>query len=125
MEDGPARPARASGVKDVVHRASFNWWATTGAQGSTSNSSWTSHPNSCTTTGSSPAWSITSEWSPPQLPRDVALEVDKDHTQRLKFSCQNGLGNISNAIWSVLLSNPDLESFRKINELAATRVQPA
>ena len=62
---------------------------------------------------------------PTAAPRDVALEVDKDHTQRLKFSCQNGLGNISNAIWSVLLSNPDLESFRKINELAATRVQPA
>ena len=55
----------------------------------------------------------------------MALEVDKDHTQRLKFSCQNGLGNISNAIWSVLLSNPDVEGLRKINELAAARVQPA
>jgi hypothetical protein len=51
---------------------------------------------------------------PTAAPRDVALEVDKDHTQRLKFSCQNGHGNVSNAIWSMLLSNPDLEGLRKI-----------
>jgi len=62
---------------------------------------------------------------PTAAPRDVALEVDPDHTQRLKFSCQNGNANVSNAIWSVLLSNPDLEGLRKINELAANRVQPA
>ena len=62
---------------------------------------------------------------PTAPPRDVALEVDPDHTQRLKFSCQNGNANVSNAIWSVLLSNPDLESLRKINALAAHKVQPA
>ena len=62
---------------------------------------------------------------PTAAPRDVALEVDPDHTQRLKFSCQNDNANVSNAIWSVLLSNPDLEGLRKINELAANRVQPA
>ena len=62
---------------------------------------------------------------PTAAPRDVALEVDPDHTQRLKFSCQNGNGNVSNAIWSVLLSNPDLEGLQKINALAASRVQPA
>ena len=61
---------------------------------------------------------------PTAPPRDVALEVDPDHTQRLKFSCQNGNGNISNAIWSVLLSNPDLEGLKKISELAARKVQP-
>ena len=57
-------------------------------------------------------------------PRDVALDVDPDHTQRFKFSCQNGNGNVSNAIWSVLLSNPDLEGLKKISELAARKVQP-
>ena len=62
---------------------------------------------------------------PTAPPRDVALEVDPDHTQRLKFSCQNGNGNVSNAIWSVLLSNPDLEGLKKISELAARKVQPA
>eukprot|EP00435_Cladocopium_sp_Y103_P016515 s134_g4.t1 len=62
---------------------------------------------------------------PQAPPRDVALEVDADHTQRMMFSIQNGFGNISNAIWSVLLSNPELEGLKKINGIAAARVLPA
>eukprot|EP00435_Cladocopium_sp_Y103_P009976 s784_g2.t1 len=46
---------------------------------------------------------------------DVALEVDADHTQRLMFSIQDGKGNISKAIWSVLLSNPELSGLKQIN----------
>ena len=56
---------------------------------------------------------------PTAPPRDVALEVDSDHTHRLKFSCQEGKGNISNMIWGVLLSNPEAAGLRKIEEVAA------
>ena len=56
---------------------------------------------------------------PTAPPRDVALDVDSDHTHRLKFSCQEGKGNISNMIWGVLLSNPEAAGLRKIEEVAA------
>ena len=56
---------------------------------------------------------------PTAPPRDVALDVDSDHTHRLKFSCQEGKGNISNMIWGVLLSNPEAAGLRKIEDVAA------
>lgn len=36
-----------------------------------------------------------------------------------------GKANISNAIWPVLLSNPELEGLKKINGLAAANVKPS
>lgn len=40
------------------------------------------------------------------------------------FSIQSGKGNISKAIWSVLLSNAELENLQKTNGLAAAHVRP-
>jgi hypothetical protein len=37
-------------------------------------------------------------------------------------SQQNGLGRVSDLIWSVLLSNPEREGLLKIQQLAAKRV---
>ena len=45
--------------------------------------------------------------------------------ERLKFSVQNKMGNVSNAIWSVVVSNPELEGLKKINAVAAARALPA
>jgi hypothetical protein len=125
VEDGPARPARASGVKDVC--ASRFVQLVGEHRGTKVNLQLIlDEPpqqlyNDCVKS----RLEYYKRVEPTAAPRDVALEVDKDHTQRLKFSCQNGHGNVSNAIWSMLLSNPDLEGLRKINELAANRVQPA
>ena len=38
--------------------------------------------------------------------RDVPLKVDPNPVHRLRFSVSNGLGHVSDAIWSVVLANP-------------------
>ena len=34
------------------------------------------------------------------------------------------MGNVSDLIWSVVLSNPEKEGLKKIHEIAAARVRP-
>ena len=54
--------------------------------------------------------------------RDEALDLDYPVQERIRFSVQNGLGRVSDLIWSVLLSNPEREGLLKIQQLAAKRV---
>ena len=35
------------------------------------------------------------------------------------------MGNVSDLIWSVVLSNPEKDGLKKIHEIAAARVRPA
>ena len=56
---------------------------------------------------------------PTAPPRDIALQVDPDLTNRLMFSCQNNMGLVSSAIWQILLQNPELASLQKIGAVAA------
>ena len=39
--------------------------------------------------------------------RDVPLKVDPNPVHRLSFSISNGLGNVSDAIWNIVLANPE------------------
>ena len=56
---------------------------------------------------------------PTAAPRDIALQVDPDLTNRLLFSCQNNMGLVSAAIWQILLQNPELAALQKIGAVAA------
>ena len=50
--------------------------------------------------------------------RDVPLKVDPNPVHRLRFSVSNGMGNISDAIWSVVLANPEKAGLEGIHHLA-------
>ena len=39
--------------------------------------------------------------------RDVPLKVDPNPVHRLRFSISNGLGNVSDSIWNIVLANPE------------------
>lgn len=56
--------------------------------------------------------------------RDEALDLDPNVLERLRFSCANNLGEVSNLLWSVLLSNPEMDGLQRIQKAAAMRVLP-
>ena len=55
--------------------------------------------------------------------RDVPLKVDPNPVHRLRFSVSNGLGNVSDAIWSVVLANPEKAGLEGIHHLADQHLQ--
>ena len=55
--------------------------------------------------------------------RDVPLKVDPNPVHRLRFSVSNGMGNISDAIWSVALANPEKAGLEGIRHLADKHLQ--
>ncbi|CAE7839828.1 cpt [Symbiodinium sp. CCMP2592] len=57
--------------------------------------------------------------------RDRSLRVNPSLSSRLRFSKTNLMGQVSDMIWSVVLSNPERDGLKKIHELAASRVRPA
>ncbi|CAE6963924.1 ppsC [Symbiodinium sp. CCMP2592] len=62
---------------------------------------------------------------PTAAPRDRSLRVNPSLSSRLRFSKTNLMGQVSNMIWSVVLSNLERDGLKKIHELAASRVRPA
>ncbi|CAE7814291.1 MKK3 [Symbiodinium sp. CCMP2592] len=62
---------------------------------------------------------------PTAAPRDRSLRVNPSLSSRLRFSKTNLMGQVSDMIWSVVLSNPERDGLKKIHELAASRVRPA
>lgn len=62
------------------------------------------------TSGSRTKWSSTRGWSP-------LLE-------QLRFSVNNEMGEVSNMLWSVFLSNPEMDGLMKLRNAGALRVQP-
>ena len=55
--------------------------------------------------------------------RDVPLKVDPNPVHRFRFSVSNGLGNVSDAIWSVVLANPEKAGLEGIHHLADQHLQ--
>ena len=55
--------------------------------------------------------------------RDVPLKVDPNPVHRLRFSVSNGLGHVSDAIWSVVLANPEKAGLEGIHHLADQHLQ--
>ncbi|CAE7235948.1 ppsC [Symbiodinium sp. CCMP2592] len=62
---------------------------------------------------------------PTAAPRDRSRRVNPSLSSRLRFSKTNLMGQVSDMIWSVVLSNPKRDGLKKIHELAASRVRPA
>ncbi|CAE7030906.1 ppsC [Symbiodinium sp. CCMP2592] len=62
---------------------------------------------------------------PTAAPRDRSLRVNPSLSSRLRFRKTNLMGQVSDMIWSVVLSNPERDGLKKIHELAASRVRPA
>ncbi|CAE6923501.1 unnamed protein product [Symbiodinium sp. CCMP2592] len=58
---------------------------------------------------------------PTAAPRDRSLWVNPSLSSRLRFSKTNLMGQVSDMIWSVVLSNPERDGLKKIHELAASR----
>ena len=50
--------------------------------------------------------------------RDVPLKVDPNPVHRLRFSISNGLGNVSDAIWNIVLANPEKAGLEGIHHVA-------
>ena len=55
--------------------------------------------------------------------RDAPLKVDPNPVHRLRFNVSNGMGNISDAIWSVVLANPEKAGLEGIHHLADKHLQ--
>ena len=55
--------------------------------------------------------------------RDAPLKVDPNPVHRLRFSVSNGLGHVSDAIWSVVLANPEKAGLEGIHHLADQHLQ--
>ena len=55
----------------------------------------------------------------PTAPRDNSLNVDPDLTKRLRFSKANKMASVSDLIWAVILSNPEVKGLKKIHEVAS------
>ena len=56
--------------------------------------------------------------------RDEALDHSYPVEERLRFSIRNGLGTVSDLIWSILLSNPERDGLLQIQKLAAKKIRP-
>ena len=50
--------------------------------------------------------------------RDVSLKVDPNPVHRLRFSISNGLGQVSDAIWNIVLANPEKAGLEGIHHVA-------
>ena len=55
---------------------------------------------------------------PTEPPRDERLVLGDASAPRLRFSSSNGLGNVSTALWSVILSNPEKSGLAAIHSVA-------
>ncbi|CAE7665015.1 ppsC [Symbiodinium sp. CCMP2592] len=53
---------------------------------------------------------------PTTAPPDRSLRVNPSLSSRLRFSKTNLMGHVSDMIWSVVLSNPERDGFKKIHE---------
>lgn len=60
---------------------------------------------------------------PTAPPRDNSLNVDPDLSTRLRFSKANNLATVSDMIWAVVLSNPEVKGLKKIHEVASSYVK--
>ena len=54
----------------------------------------------------------------PEPPRDKRLVLGDASTPRMRFSSSNGLGDVSTALWSVILSNPEKSGLAAIHSVA-------
>ena len=50
--------------------------------------------------------------------RDVPLKVDPNPVHRLRLSISNGLGQVSDAIWNIVLANPEKAGLEGIHNVA-------
>ena len=55
--------------------------------------------------------------------RDVPLKVDPNPVHRLRFSMSNGLGHVSDAIWNIVLANPEKAGLEGIHNVADKHIQ--
>ena len=55
---------------------------------------------------------------PTEPPRDERLVLGDASTPRMRFSSSNGLGDVSTALWSVILSNPEKSGLAAIHSVA-------
>ena len=55
---------------------------------------------------------------PTEPPRDERLVLGDASTPRMRFSSSNGLKNVSTALWSVILSNPEKSGLAAIHSVA-------
>ena len=55
---------------------------------------------------------------PTEPPRDERLVLGDASTPRTRFSSSNGLGDVSTALWSVILSNPEKSGLAAIHSVA-------
>ena len=55
---------------------------------------------------------------PTELSRDERLVLGDASTPRMRFSSSNGLGDVSTALWSVILSNPEKSGLAAIHSVA-------
>ena len=63
-------------------------------------------------------------YEPVDAIRDEALDHSCPVEERLRFSIRNGLGTVSDLIWSILLSNPERDGLLQIQKLAAKKIRP-
>eukprot|EP00438_Fugacium_kawagutii_P012476 Skav236398 [mRNA] locus=scaffold1702:44549:45178:- [translate_table: standard] len=59
---------------------------------------------------------------PLAAPRDERLQLVGGRTNRLRFSSTNGLGEVSNTIWQIILANHDKDGLKIIQEVARKQV---
>ena len=59
----------------------------------------------------------------PQAPlRDECLDIDPNTVSRLRFSRVNNMEHISDLLWGIIFSNPEMDGLRQIHDLAAKRL---
>ena len=59
----------------------------------------------------------------PQAPlRDECLDIDPNTVSRLRFSRVNNMEHISDLLWGIIFSNPEVDGLKQIHDLAAKRL---
>ena len=59
----------------------------------------------------------------PQAPlRDECLDIDPNTVSRLRFSRVNNMEHISDILWGIIFSNPEMDGLKQIHDLAAKRL---
>ena len=62
---------------------------------------------------------------PTEPPRDERLVLGDASTPRMRFSSSNGLKDVSTALWSVILSNPEKSGLAAIHSVAMEAILKA
>ena len=55
---------------------------------------------------------------PTAAPRDEKLSLVGGLNPRMRFSVSNGLGDVSDTLWQVILSNPEKGALKNIHAVA-------